>query len=76
MRKIVLDKEMIDRMVVIYEQTHSSYETARTMGLSRSCVYRTLKRLHISMSWKTGPRNLIDIDEHFFSVIDTEEKAY
>lgn len=46
------------------------------MGLSRSCVYRTLKKLHIPMSWKTGPRNLIGVDEHFFSVIDTEEKAY
>jgi hypothetical protein len=59
-----------------YQKTKSTYETARILCVDRNKVYRILKSLNISIIGPSGPRNKISIDETFFSIIDTEEKAY
>jgi len=65
-------------MIRLYQETQSTYKTAEILGIDRNIVYRTLRSLNFPMKGKSGPRqeNKIKMNETFFSVIDTEEKAY
>lgn len=62
---------MKDELVEKYESGMSIYEIAKQIGENQQAVSNTLKKYTT-----LRPKAIYDLDEHYFSAIDTEDKAY
>lgn len=73
-----MKKKQVDEQLVvdIYKQVKDTFKVAQIFGLSKSSIYRILKKLNIQMNKSRRRKNLIPLNENYFSIIDSEEKAY
>lgn len=69
--KLFINKENI---IGLYKSGKSGREIGELYGVSASAILIFLKKIGIKP--RVGKRILYDIDESFFEIIDTEEKAY
>jgi DNA-binding transcriptional regulator WhiA len=71
--KLTAIPDNIDDIIRRYQAGESATEIANTIGYSHDLVEKWLKLRGIVLRGMTAYGNL---DEHYFDVIDTEEKAY
>jgi hypothetical protein len=76
---IIADKPQL-KQILIKKWESDNYKNsailAKEFNLSRTSVYSFLKRSGCRMKTIAEAKRIYTIDEHFFDIIDTEEKAY
>lgn len=72
----ILNKEQIKKMIEEYRQGDSTIALGRKYSVSSTAIYNLLRRRDISMRTPSQAKQEYKINEYFFDVIDTEEKAY
>lgn len=76
MRKRKFTEEQEKEIVRLYEEENlSSNEIGRRFNTPQPTVYYTLKRNGATLRKQTSVRQY-EVNDHFFDIIDTEEKAY
>lgn len=71
-----LDGESEYQLIDYYNSGMSLYECAFKFSISYSSVRRILTRHTIPIRTYFGSKRKYDVNDHFFDVINTEEKAY
>lgn len=73
-KRVPVEKQ--EALVAAYAAGASSLELAIQEGVSQTTMAENLRRWTGGSLRRTGPRRRYSLDEAYFSVIDTEEKAY
>ncbi len=72
----ILTKKDIKKMIEEYKQGDSTCVLGRRYNVSNVAIYNLLKRRNIPMRTPSQSKQEYKINENFFDIIDTEEKAY
>ena len=73
---IKLTKEDIKKMIEAYRQGDSTIKLGNQFVVSPTAIYGLLKKKEIPMRSLSHSMQKYDINENYFEIIDTEEKAY
>jgi hypothetical protein len=69
-----LEQKIIDQIEKLHFEGHSSIKIGKMLNINPQTVSNRLKRKGISIAHKQ--KNAAQINENYFSIIDTQEKAY
>lgn len=75
-KKIILEKEELDKLINLYKSGTSLREMVTITGYSRGFLSKTLKANNVSIRDNTLNSRKYNHIENYFEDIDTEEKAY
>jgi len=75
-KKIILSQEQTQYIIKSYINGKSAMTIAKEIGYSDKFIQTTLKNNNIVLRTYSEANRQYKIDEHFFDIIDTEEKAY
>jgi hypothetical protein len=74
--KIILSEDKVNNIIKLYSEGHSSYEIAKTEGVSNKFIINLLKNQNINIRAYHQINRKYHPDHSYFDFIDTEEKAY
>jgi hypothetical protein len=76
MTKIDISQEKIDCIIKVYNSGKTTHQVAKECGYSQTFILNTLKRNNVPIRPIYSYTRKYNINEHFFDVIDAEDKAY
>ena len=71
-----INYEQMDEMAKLYNEGYSSWEIASKFNVLNVCVLKILRKKGVKMRSRSKAARIYELDENYFEIIDTPEKAY